>query len=251
MNFNKLILIFFSFISLYSCAEYSVKNTQKNQEKQYYSSSGFALIYDDNLFYQKVVNKKINNDELKTMHAQLKRNTNIKIINPLNSKFIETKISKKANFPQIFNIVISNEIASLLDLDPSNPFVEVLEIKKNKTFIAKKAKTFDEEKNVAEKVTVNEVVMDDITKEKSNTKKKVEKKYNFILVISDFYFEDSANNLKNDIINQTQIRNLSVKKINDKKYRLFVGPFKNFKALKASYISLNNLGFDDLNVYKE
>ena len=47
------------------------------------------------------------------------------------------------------------------------------------------------------------------------------------------------------------MNNISVKKINDKKYRLFVGPFKNFSALKTTYISLNNLGFESLNVYNE
>ena len=54
-----------------------------------------------------------------------------------------------------------------------------------------------------------------------------------------------------DLISKTKITNISVKKISDKKYRLFLGPFKNFKALKTSYISLNKLGFEDLNVYKE
>ena len=42
-----------------------------------------------------------------------------------------------------------------------------------------------------------------------------------------------------------------LKKINANKYRLSVGPFKNFSALKSIYISLSNLGFEDLNVYKE
>ena len=45
--------------------------------------------------------------------------------------------------------------------------------------------------------------------------------------------------------------NISVKKINNKKYRLLVGPFKNFNALKTTYISLNNLGFENLNIYTE
>ena len=34
------------------------------------------------------------------MHNLLKTNTPIKIINPANSKFIETKIYKKANYPK-------------------------------------------------------------------------------------------------------------------------------------------------------
>ena len=44
---------------------------------------------------------------------------------------------------------------------------------------------------------------------------------------------------------------ISVKKIAENKYRLMAGPFDNFNALKALYIRLNDLGFEDLNVYKE
>ena len=44
---------------------------------------------------------------------------------------------------------------------------------------------------------------------------------------------------------------ISVKKITKNKYRLMAGPFDNFNALKTIYISLNNLGFEDLNVYRE
>ena len=47
------------------------------------------------------------------------------------------------------------------------------------------------------------------------------------------------------------MNNIFVKKINDNKDRLSAGPFKNFNALKTTYISLNNLGFDDLNIYKD
>ena len=70
-------------------------------------------------------------------------------------------------------------------------------------------------------------------------------------MISDFYYLDSANNLKNELVKKIYISNISVKKINDKKYRLLVGPFKNFNALKTTYISLNNLGFESLNIFRE
>ena len=91
-----------------------------------------------------------------------------------------------------------------------------------------------------------------IKKEESkNKKKKLDKKSNFILVVSDFYYEDSANNLMKELVKKTKINNISVKKINDKKYRLFAGPFKNFNALKTTYISLNKLGFENLNIYRE
>ena len=251
MNVIKIILKLSCILILYSCADYSLRDQKKINEKQYYSSNGFALIYEDVLYSQKVINKKINNQEIKVMHNLLKRNTPIKIINPVNSKVIETKIYKKANYPKIFNIVVSKKVATILELDFDNPFVEILEIKKNKTFIAKKSNTFEEEKNVAETVPVNEIKMDDITRNKSQAKEKFDKKNSFILVIADFYYEDSANNLMVELIKKTKLSNISVNKINDKKYRLFAGPFKNFNALKTTYISLNKLGFENLNVNRK
>ena len=251
MNLKRIILTFVYAATLYSCADYSVKDSIKKKERLYYSSSGFALIYDDNLYLQKVVNKKINNEDIKVMHNLLKLNTPIRIINPANSKVIETKIYKKANYPKIFTIIVSKKIASILELDLNDPLVEVTELKKNKTFIAKKTNTFEEEKKVADINPVNEVKMDDLTKIEFKTKKKLNKKSNYILVISDFYYEDSASNLMEELVKKNKMNNISVKKINNKKYRLFAGPFENFNALKTTYISLNKLGFENLNIYKE
>ena len=250
MTINKIILILVSIVLLYSCADYHIDKINKEQNKHYYSSSGFALIYDENFYKDKVVSKKINNDEIIVMHSILKRNTPVKIINPENSKIIDTKIFRKANYPKIFNAVVSKKIASILELDADNPYIEIIETKKNKTFIAKESNTFEEEKNVAGKAPVNEIKMDDLTKKDSKVEKNEVKK-NFILVISDFYYIDSANNLKMDLLKKININNISVKKINNNKYRLLVGPFESFNALKTTYISLNKLGFEDLNIYKE
>ena len=243
--------MFICFIALYSCADYKTTKGSQKEEKQYYSSSGFALIYDDELFLQKIINKKINNEDIRVMHSQLKANTPLQIINPVNSKVIETKIYKKAKYPKIFNIVISKKIASILELDVNNPYVEVIEVKKNKIFIAKKANTFDEEKKVAENAPVDEITMDNLSKGELDIEKEILKEANFILVINDFYFEDSANNLKAELVEKSKMNNISVEKINNKKYRLFVGPFKNFNALKTTYISLNNLGFEIPNIYRD
>ena len=251
MNLSRIIFSVICVIALYSCADYSVYNINQSKEKQYYSSSGFALIYEDDLYKQKVIDKKINNEDIRVMHSFLKINTPIKIINPINSKIIETKIYRKASYPKIFNSVISKKIATILELDLNNPYVEIIETKKNKTFIAKKSNIFEEEKNVVEKVPVNEIKMDDLTNKTLEVEKKILKDNSFILVINEFYYEDSANNLKKELIKKTNMNNISVKKINNKKYRLLVGPFKNFNALKTAYISLNNLGFEDLNIYKD
>ena len=251
MNLKIKILTFFFTIMLYSCADYEVNGTKGSKEKQYFSSRGFALIYEDNLYKQKVINKRINNEDIRVMHSFLKINTPIKVINPDNSKIIETKIYKKANYPEIFNVVISKKIASVLELDLDNPYVEIIEIKKNKTFIARKTNTFEEEKKVAEKAPVNEIKMNDLSIEKSKIEKNILKEKIFILVINDFYYKESADNLKKKLIKKTNMDNISVKKINNNKYRLVAGPFKNFNTLKTTYISLNNLGFENLNIYKE
>ena len=251
MNLSRIIFSLICVIALYSCADYSVYNINQSKEKQYYSSSGFALIYEDDLYKQKVIDKKINNDDIRVMHSFLKINTSIKIINPNNSKIIETKIYRKASYPKIFNSVISKKIATILELDLNNPYVEIIETKKNKTFIAKKSNIFEEEKNVVEKVPVNEIEMNDLANKTLEVEKILLKDNNFILVINDFYYQDSAENLKKELIKKSGLNNIFVKKISDNKYRLLAGPFKNFNALKTTYISLNNLGFEELNIYKE
>ena len=249
MKLSKLILIILISLPILSCAD--LRSSKNKISKKYFSSNGFALVYEEKLFDDKIVDKKLNNEGLFVMHNILKKNTVIKIINPSNSKFVETKVLKKANFPKIFNIVITDEISNLLELDLNNPYVEIFETKKNATFVAKHSSIFDEEINVAEKAPVDEITMNDLTKDDSNKLKKKIKYNNFIIVISDFYYLQSAQELRKDLIKKIKIDNIFIKKINNKKYRLFVGPFKNFNALKTSYISLNNFGFENLNVYKE
>ena len=251
MKLTKNIIALTSILFLFSCADYNTRTKNQKKEKSYYSSIGFALIYEDGLYNEKIINKQIDNEKLELIHRYLKRNTPVKIINPDTLKVVESKVHKKGDFPKIFNVVISQKIASILELDHSNPYVEIIEVKKNKTFIAKESNTFDEEKKVAEKVPLNEVKMDDLSKVENKNKKKLEKDHNFILVVSDFYYENSAMDLMNSLIKKTKVNNLSIKKINDKKYRLFAGPFKNFRALKTTYISLNKIGFEDLTVLKE
>jgi hypothetical protein len=247
----KSIFLFLLIIFLNSCAEYSPPNYNKGKQKKYFSSSGFALIYSDEYYNDSIVNKKINTDKLIVMHSSLKLNTPIIITNPINSISIETKIHKRAQYPNIFNVVISNKISSILKLDKNDPFIEIIEVKKNKKFVAKKSNTFDEEKNVSGKAPVDEVTMDILSDQETLLKDEKKEKNNFIIIINDFYYSNSANSLKNSLIGKSKDKNIKVKKINNTKYRLYAGPFKNFNALKTTYISLNNLGFTNLNIYKE
>ena len=251
MNLKRIIISFILSLQLYACADYKTVKKTQDKEKNYFSLGGFALVYEDNLYVQKVINRKLNNEDIVVMHNFLKKNTPIKIINPENSRVIETKIHKKANYPKIFSVVVSKKIASILELNIDNPYVEVIEVKKNRTFIAKESNIFEEEKKVAGKAPVEKIKMNILTKNELEVKKKIIKENSFTLIINDFYYLDSANNLKNELIKKTKENYFKVKKINNKKYRLYVGPFKNFNALKTTYISLNDLGFENLNIYKE
>jgi hypothetical protein len=250
MKINK-IYVLFIFIFLYSCAGYEKNKSAEDYKKIYYSSSGFALIYEDFLYENKTISKKINNEHILILHSTLKNNTPVRITNLKNYKSLETKVFKKANYPKLFNVVLTKKIASILDLDIENPFVEIIQIKKNKKFIAKEGNIFEEEKIVANTAPVDEIAMDDLTVSEIKENKKVSKKEKFMIVVSDFYYKDSAVSLKNDLSKKIFLSNIFIKKINNKKYRLLIGPFKNFNALKTTYISLNNLGFESLNIYNE
>jgi len=251
MKFQKIIILNLFFLFISSCADYKYNTQTNKKEKSYYSSTGFALIYEESLYTDKIIKKKINNEEIYIIHNLLRANTPIQISNPDNSKFILTKVNKKSEFPKIFNVLITKKIADILNLDENNPFVEINEVKKNKTFIAKKSNTFDEEKNVAETAPVDEITMQDLTENNSENKNKIKKRYNYFLLIGDFYYHESASNLKDDLLKKVKSDKFFIKKITENSHRLGLGPFKNFKALKSTYISLNNLGFDNLDIYKE
>ena len=102
------------------------------------------------------------------------------------------------------------------------PYVEILEILENSIFVAQKAKTYDEEKNVAVKAPVNEISINNLNEKKK--KKKILKNF-LIIKIADFYFNDTALIMINRIKKESPIKNPKIKKISDKKYRVYLGPF--------------------------
>ena len=42
---------------LFSCADYKINKSTDSIERNYFSSLGFALIYNDSLYQQKIINK--------------------------------------------------------------------------------------------------------------------------------------------------------------------------------------------------
>ena len=169
MKFKILILIFlFS-----SCTQ---GNFNSSNSKVFFSSKGLAYIYNNKDYENKIIKQKLDNDTLQIAHKQLRPGSLIKIINLKTNDEIIIKNTKKINYPDFYKIMITEEVAKKLNLDTKLPFVEVLEIKKNKSFVAKKTKIYKEEEKIHSNAPVETVKIDNISK---NTNKiKLKKKLN-------------------------------------------------------------------------
>ena len=217
-----------------------------------YSNTGFTLVYDEQLKKDNKISKKIDDRALVIFHKKIKKNSFVKITNPVNNKSIIAKvISNNAQFSDFYNSVITTRIANELSIDLNEPYVDLVLISENSTFIAKKAKTFDEEKNVAEKAPVDGITIDNLGTE-LNKKNKV-KKHNFLysIKIADFYYKDSAENMILRIKNETNLKNPLIKKLSKTKYRVLLGPFSDIKKLEQSFDEIKLLEFDNLEILKD
>ena len=207
-----------------------------------YKNSGFALIYNDILKNEKKISKKIDSRSLLIFHKSLKKNSFVKITNPQNQKSIIAEVlSSNVKFSNFYNCVITARIAEELSLDSNEPYIDLVLISQNSTFVAKKAKTFNEEKNVAVKAPVDGIIIDNLGGD--DDKKKVaikDKNFKYSIKIADFYYKDSAKSMINRIANETNIKNSIIKKISKTKYRVLLGPFDDIKKLKRLLMKLNH-----------
>ena len=253
MNYKFIILIIFVFF-LNGCNQYNQdKKTLVFTTEQKYKNTGFALVYSDELRKNKKISKKIDNRSLLIFHKSIKKNSFVKITNPYNQKTIIAEvISNSAEFSNFYNSVITNRIAEELSINLNEPYINLFLISNNSTFFAKKAKTHDEEKNVAEKVPVDGIKIDNLNviKEKKTI---ANNNNNFLysIKIADFYHEDSAKNMVKRILNETNLKNSSIKKLSKTKYRVLLGPFNDIKKLEESFNEIKSLNFENLEILKD
>ena len=241
MKFKFIIIFFF----ILSCSPYSNNLNQKIP----YTATGFALVYNDFDFKEKIIKGKMNNFEMEISHQNLKTGTLIKIINPKNKKTIVLKNTKKIKYPDFYKILITEAVMEQLKLNADLPILEIIEIKKNKSFIAKKAKVYNEEKKIPSNAPVTSVKISNISKNK-NLKSKNKSDLIFIHIAS-FYSKDTAKFLRERIIKEVSDfdkNKLKIKTINNKETRVFSGPYTSINLLKNDYIKLKNFGFEELNI---
>ena len=252
MIYRNFFLIFIILI-LGGCNQNEDNRTFKYEFNEKYKNSGFGLIYNDQLKKNKKISKKIDNRSLLIFHKNLKKNSFVKITNPVNQKTIIAEvISNKVKFSDFYNSVITSRIAEELSLDLNEPYIDLVLISQNSTFIAKKAKTFNEEKKVAEKAPVDGIKIDNLGEDTEQSKEVIKDSFfEYSIKIADFYYKDSAKNMLNRIINETKIKDPIIKQLSKTKYRVLLGPFNDIKKLEESFNEIKSLNFENLEILKD
>ena len=249
---NYKIFILFFFVLICSCKQ---KDIEISYSKKFniYSNQGFTLIYEDSLFKESIVNRKIENRSLIVFNNNLDIDTPVKITNPINGKYLIAKIGKDSKYPVFYNSVISSRIADELKINPLEPYIKIQTIASDNLFIANKAKTFKEEKKVANKAPVQDITIQNIgISNSTNSSKKTNEIVTFIYIIkiADLYFKDSAIILKKRLNEEFDIKDVSIKKISENNYRVFLGPFNNLESIKKEFNNINKLNFENIEFIK-
>ena len=156
MKYKIFILIFL----LTSCTTYSTKL----ENRKPFNSKGFAYIYNEKDFLERTIIKQLDNNSLQVAHNKIRPGALIKITNLKTNDSIILKNDKRFNYPEFYKIVITEPVASEINLSQDLPLVEIMEVKKNKSFVAKKTKIFKEEEKIHNNAPVETVVINNISK---------------------------------------------------------------------------------------
>ncbi len=248
MNFRLIITILFFFLFT-NCDQIKDSSLDKKKFKieNKYRNLGFALINSNNL------NNFVELEErsLSIYHKQLKKKSIVKITNPINGKYLIAEVkSNKVKFSNFYNSILSLRIAEELQLDFKEPYIEIVLISRNSTFVAKKAKMFEEEKTVAEKAPVDGIQINDLNESKKKKNLIKDKKFSYSIKVADFYYMNTAQLMMDRIKSEASINNLEIIILSKTKYRVLIGPFNDIKSLKNSFEKMNSFNFENLEILK-
>ena len=225
-------IIYFLFLALFACEHHSeninIKNKpkdkknvvqkdkikelkDKNEKKEIinivYSNKGFALIYDEDV--NNSLENNLDNTSLNILSPNLPTGTPVRITNIINGKSLMTIVKNKTDLPAFYNSVITKRIVSELSINPNEPYVYIETINSNNLYVANDVKTFDEEKQVANKAPVDDIMVQSISLETEIKESKTNNfvtNFNYIIKFADFYFEDSAVMLKKGYLKNIRLR---------------------------------------------
>ena len=269
-------ILYLLFLTLFACEHHSkninIKNkpedkktvvqkdkikvsSDKNEKKEIinivYSNKGFALIYDEDK--DNSLENNLDNTSLSILSPNLPNGTPVRITNIINGKSLRTIVKNKTVLPIFYNSVITKRIVSELSINPNEPYVYIETINSTDLYVANDVKTFDEEKEVANKAPVDDIMVQSISLETKVKESKINNfvtNFNYIIKFADFYFEDSAIMLKNRLFEEYNIENILIKKLSQNNFRVYKGPYKDFEKLKKGFHNIENLDFDSIEIIK-
>ena len=204
--YNKIYLFFF--VIFLSCtSNYSI-----------YEKKGFAKINNNN----KII-------------SPLPKGTLFKVTNIKNKKsmVITTNDTSKNLGPRI--IALSDNIFQELKLNKNLPLIHIQSLRKNKIFIAKKTKIYEQEKRVNKKVEIEKINIMNLSKEKKSNNR-------IYLNFGPFYNKIYANQLFKILKHKFNNKNLIFKDYQAKNYIISVGPLKNLEEFDKIYLKLGKIG---------
>ena len=249
MNYKNFLLIILFITS--GCKTFDLTNNNKLILKQEnFINKGFALTYAENLYVEKIISNKIDSRSLIIFQKNLKSGSKVRVKNLLNGTAIIAEVGFFSKYPSFYNSVLSQRISKELNIDIRNPYVEIFEILDNSSFIANKAKTFEEEKRVATKVPVDNISIKDLNDDSSISKEVKISKFNYIIKIADFYYKHTAILMTDRIINETKSKNVKIKELSSTQYRVYLGPFNNLNSLQKGFNDVDILEFENIEIIK-
>jgi len=249
MNFNKIFKTIILCFVLNSCTTYSLDNNIQVIKKNNFVNQGFTLVYSEKKHNDKIIKNKMDLRSLIIFQKNLKPGSSVIIKNIISGKQIIAKVGKGKDYPNFYNSVITPRISKDLNLDLNEPYIEVSEILDNYSFVAKKAKTFDEEKNVANKAPIESININNLNKKIIINKKK-EQIFNYNIKIADFYFKDTAKLMVDRIKSETKTKKVSIITLSKTRYRVIIGPFFDIITLQKVFNDINILQFENIEITK-
>ncbi len=189
--------------------------------------------------YEKKGFAQISNDD--RIISSFPKGTLLKITNVKNkeSKIIVTEGKSKNLVSRI--IVLPSSIFQELKLNKSLPLIHLQSLRKNKIFVAKKTKIFEEEKRVNKRVKLEKINVLDLNKEKV-VKDKI------YLEFGPFYYKSYANQIYKILYLKINDKKLIFKDYKDKSYLLSIGPINNLREFDKIYLKLGKIGLIGFNI---
>ena len=209
---KRILFIFFFFII--SCSN----------KYQVYEKTGFAGVSKNN----KII-------------SYLQKDSLVKITNKNNKISKVYKVDEQLKSTDSRIIYLPEIVYDEISLNREFPLVLVQSMRENKSFIAKKAKTFDEEKKINKKVKIETIEVLKIDNEKVITKK-------IFLDFGPFYYKTYSETLFRLLSLNIKNKKLIYKDYAPKNHIISIGPLKNLTEYDNIYLKLGKIGLIGFNI---